>query len=211
MPNICKGNWFSTNVFLFFNINLNFHFIITIADISRILYFDHLTKLCLCTVECVSAFASDLQLQKQLFKSGALYSLLLFLFKYDFTLEEGGIEVSEETNQQEVSNQLAKMSIIALSRLAGDLTAEEKIKRKDQSETLTIETNNTIRNCLDVLLTPYLARKFGSDNLANLLKELTSNIENPYLIWDNSTRVELIEYLTNQLHSRLRGKIRFSI
>ena len=174
-------------------------------DISRILYFDHLTKLCLCTVECVSAFASDLQLQKQLFKSGALYSLLLFLFKYDFTLEEGGVEANEETNQQEVSNQLAKMSIIALSRLAGDLTSEEKIKRKEQSEPLTIETNNTIRSCLNVLLTPYLARKFGSENLANLLKELTSNVENPYLIWDNSTRVELIEYLTGQLQSRLRG------
>jgi len=174
-------------------------------DLSRILYFDHLTKLCLCTVECVSAFASDLQLQKQLFKSGALYSLLLFLFKYDYTLEEGGVEANEETNQQEVANQLAKMSIIALARLAGDLTSEEKVKRKEQSEPLTIETNNTIKHCLDILLTPYLARKFGSENLPLLLKELTSNVENPYLIWDNSTRVELNEYLSNQLHARLRG------
>ena len=161
--------------------------------------------MCLCTVECASAFASDLQLQKQLFKSGALYSLLLFLFKYDFTLEEGGVEANEETNQQEVSNQLAKMSIIALARLSGDLTSEEKVKRKEQSEPLTIETNNTIRACLNVLLTPYLARKFNTDNLANVLKELTSNVENPYLLWDNSTRIELIEYLTSQLQDRLRN------
>lgn len=48
------------------------------------------------------------------------------------------------------------MSIIALSRLAGDLTNEERLKRKDQSETLTIETNNIIKNCLNILLTPYL-------------------------------------------------------
>ncbi|KAK4337430.1 hypothetical protein RND71_043541 [Anisodus tanguticus] len=174
-------------------------------DISRILYFDHLTKLCLCTVECISAFASDLQLQNQLFKSGAFYSLLMFLFKYDFTLEEGGVEANEESNKQEVANQLAKMSIIALTRLAGNLTSEEIQKRKDQNEISTQETNNTIKRCLNVLLTPYLARKLGTADIAIILKELNNNIEIPYLIWDNSTRVELNEYLTDQLKSRLKG------
>lgn len=31
-----------------------------------------------------------------------------------------------------------------------------------------------------------------------LLKILNSNTENPYLIWDNATRMELTEYLTDQ-------------
>lgn len=31
-----------------------------------------------------------------------------------------------------------------------------------------------------------------------LLKLLNSNSENPYLIWDNATRAQLTEYLTNQ-------------
>ncbi len=35
-----------------------------------------------------------------LFQSGALWTLLQFLFKYDYTLSESGVEASAETNQQ---------------------------------------------------------------------------------------------------------------
>ena len=35
-----------------------------------------------------------------LLQSGALWHLLVFLFNYDYTLDEGGVEVSAETNQQ---------------------------------------------------------------------------------------------------------------
>ena len=35
-----------------------------------------------------------------LLQSGALWHLLVFLFNYDYTLDEGGVEVSSETNQQ---------------------------------------------------------------------------------------------------------------
>ena len=34
------------------------------------------------------------------FQAGVLWHLLLFLFNYDFTLDEGGVEKSSETNQQ---------------------------------------------------------------------------------------------------------------
>jgi hypothetical protein len=33
-------------------------------------------------------------------QAGVLWHLLLFMFSYDFTLEEGGVERSEEANQQ---------------------------------------------------------------------------------------------------------------
>jgi len=53
-------------------------------------------------VSCVAAFAIDFWLQTNLFQSGILWHLLLFLFDYDFTLEEGGVEKSDESNQQVV-------------------------------------------------------------------------------------------------------------
>ena len=52
-------------------------------------------------------------------QSGAVFHLGLFLFQYDYTLDESGVEASEETNQQEVINQLARYSIKALGRLGG--------------------------------------------------------------------------------------------
>lgn len=54
-------------------------------------------------VSCIAAFSVDFWLQTNLFQSGVLWHLLLFLFDYDFTLEEGGVEKSDESNQQ-VSN-----------------------------------------------------------------------------------------------------------
>jgi len=57
-------------------------------------------KLCQVVVSCVAAFSVDFWLQTNLFQSGVLWHLLLYLFDYDFTLEEGGVEKSDESNQQ---------------------------------------------------------------------------------------------------------------
>jgi hypothetical protein len=38
----------------------------------------------------------------QLLEVGALWHLLPPLFKYDYTLAEGGVQASQETNRQEV-------------------------------------------------------------------------------------------------------------
>ena len=37
-----------------------------------------------------------------------------------------------------------------------------------------------------------------------ILKILNSNTENPYLIWDNATRAELTEFLTDQQQQKIR-------
>jgi len=59
-------------------------------------------KLCQVVVSCIAAFSVDFWLQTNLFQSGVLWHLLLYLFDYDFTLEEGGVEKSDESNQQVV-------------------------------------------------------------------------------------------------------------
>ena len=65
-------------------------------------FFDlqNVPKLCQHATECVSLMSIDLLLQTQLFKAGVLWHLLLFLFDYDFTLEEGGVQKCDESNQQ---------------------------------------------------------------------------------------------------------------
>ena len=51
-------------------------------------------------VDCVGALAVDFWLQTHLHQCGVLWHLLLFLFNYDYTLEEGGVERSDDSNQQ---------------------------------------------------------------------------------------------------------------
>jgi len=71
-------------------------------------------KLCQAVVSCVSAFSVDFWLQTNLFQTGVLWHLLLFLFDYDFTLEEGGVEKSDESNQQVTVVVIATVFIIFL-------------------------------------------------------------------------------------------------
>ncbi len=60
----------------------------------------NLASLCSVVTECVSSFCVDFWLQTNLHQTGVLWHLLLFLFNYDYTLEEGGVEKSESNNQQ---------------------------------------------------------------------------------------------------------------
>ncbi len=49
---------------------------------------------------CIRAMCIDVLLQQNLFRQGLLFHMLPYLFHYDFTLEEGGVEKAGETNQQ---------------------------------------------------------------------------------------------------------------
>lgn len=51
-------------------------------------------------MDCISAMASDSNLQISFLKKGAIWCLLTFMFSYDYTLEECGVERSEEANSQ---------------------------------------------------------------------------------------------------------------
>lgn len=88
--------------------------------------------------------AVDTILQMQLLQAGVLWHLLQALFMYDFTLEEAGVEVSEESNQQIITNNFAKMCVLALKSLSGYGTV--------------CPTNDVIRASLEALLTPYGAK-----------------------------------------------------
>ena len=63
--------------------------------------------------------ANNYELQCNLVRNGVLWSLLLFWFDYDYTLDESGVQASDKTNQQQVANNLAKISVLACIALAG--------------------------------------------------------------------------------------------
>ena len=79
----------------------------------------NLSRLNCVAAQTVSAFAVDEYLQNHLLHAGVLFHLLLFVFNYDYTLDEGGVETSDETNLQEVANNLARLTIVSVGRLAG--------------------------------------------------------------------------------------------
>lgn len=64
------------------------------------MYLQNLPKLCCDAVDCISAMASDSNLQISFLQKGAVWHLLNYMFSYDYTLEECGVERSEEANNQ---------------------------------------------------------------------------------------------------------------
>ncbi|KAL4623419.1 hypothetical protein GN956_G19211 [Arapaima gigas] len=174
-----------------------------IRDLCRILYYGKaFPRTAALAVECVGAFAVDFFLQTHMYHAGVLWHLLVYLFSYDYTLEESGVQTSQETNHQEVSNNLAKLCLVSLSRLAG-YYAEQGEHQAEEEEEVPPE-NPRVRKSLAAMLTPYVARKLGSSSPAEVLKLLNSNWENPYLIWNNGTRAELLEFLEAQQESIIK-------
>ncbi|XP_048827820.1 dnaJ homolog subfamily C member 13 isoform X4 [Brienomyrus brachyistius] len=175
-----------------------------IRDLCHVLYYGRgIPRMAALAVQCVSSFAVDFFLQTHLYHAGVLWHLLVNLFNYDYTLEESGIQKSQETHQQEVANSLAKYSLVALSRLGGYSTGLEGGEAMD-SAVETPPENPTIRKSLAAMLSPYISRKLSSGTPAEILKLLNSNSENPYLIWNNGTRAELVEFLESQQESHIK-------
>ncbi|KAJ8268464.1 hypothetical protein COCON_G00136360 [Conger conger] len=163
-----------------------------VRDLCRVLYYGKIIpRVASLAVQCVSSFASDPLLQLQMYRAGVLWHLLVYLFNYDYTLEESGIQKSQDTNQQEVCNSLAKLCLVSLSCLGGYGTGPE-------GGGGALPENTIIRKSLAAMLTPYISRKLGSSSPAEVLKLLNSNSESPNLIWTNGTRAELLEFLEHQ-------------
>lgn len=118
-------------------------------------------------VQCASSFAIDFFLQTHLYQAGVLWHLLVNLFNYDYTLEESGVQASQDTNQQEVSNSLAKLSLVALGRLAGYTLAVSpvdgpSVEVNGGGAASHPPENPAIRKSLAAMLTPYISRKLGN-------------------------------------------------
>ncbi|XP_053466998.1 dnaJ homolog subfamily C member 13 isoform X2 [Ictalurus furcatus] len=179
-----------------------------IRDICHILYYGKaFPRLASLAVECVSSFSVDFFLQTRMYQAGALWPLLLSLFSYDFTLEESGVQASQETNQQHVANSLAKLSLMALGCLGGYSAGAEvdgNGTKQNGGGPEPPPENPAVRKSLSAMLTPYVARKLGTGSPAEVLKLVNCNSETPYLIWNNGTRAELLEFLEAQQEGNIK-------
>ncbi|KAL9993140.1 putative DnaJ domain, armadillo-like helical, GYF domain 2, Chaperone J-domain superfamily [Helianthus debilis subsp. tardiflorus] len=129
---------------------------------------------------CVSS-----ELQNALLKAGVLWYLLPLLLEYDSTAEEPdtteahGVGASVQT----AKNLHAVRAARALSRISGMAIESSTPYNQDAAD------------ALKALLTPKLASMLKDELPKDLLIKLNSNLELPEIIWNSSTRAELLKYV----------------
>ena len=64
--------------------------------------------------------------------------------------------------------------------------------------------NPVIEESLSAMITPYIVSKMRQNQSEEILKLLNSNVESPYLVWDNGTRAELTDFLENERTNSVR-------
>lgn len=261
----------------------------------------------------ISLAANNADLQSNLMRNGVLWSLMLFLFDYDYTLDESGVSTEEKSNQQKSANNMARLAILAIVALCGyelkpildendplnaairyqnplkspsgtPANGNNPTKSTTQSTTSSnasspytsnatniiqnnavhamqlnnnnnnnntnnnpsapqrpsnfisyvggaekisdgeevfeaadrqqiekenfandrrymisgISNNHINKQIVDRLLTKHVTDKFATHSDSDVLKLLTSNTRNPYIIWDNATRAQLLDFLDYQ-------------
>lgn len=193
-----------------------------VRNVARCLYYKDISMLALAALECAVGFGRSAALQNLMADFGAIWHLVGYLFRYDYTLAEGGIEAAVESNKQETANHSAVMAFRALGRMGGYLTGTIQLKRdlaesvavSEPDTELTVEeasslagqneldltspVNDRVRRAMEGLLTWHLARQLSSVSASSALKMINSNAENPYLIWNNGIRADLLEYVERQ-------------
>ncbi|CAF2999303.1 unnamed protein product [Rotaria sp. Silwood2] len=142
-----------------------------LRELCHCLNYTHLKQLCTCVCKAaMSLCEGDERLRELLHRHGLFVYTCRGLFNYDYTLDESGI--ADSSNKQYVDNQLAYDYLQTLASL--------------------IPNNPPALMAAQTFLTPYIVTQLP-DRM--VLKLLNSNQEQPYLVWDNSCRQELIDKL----------------
>ena len=141
-------------------------------------------------IHCTESLCGHPELQRAVTEAGAVWHLLRFLFRFDYTLEDAGMEFNEENHTQLFANRAAKGALKAIYALVGFQPDDSYLKT---------EANVPLYKVLQGMLTPYVVNKmrFSPGDEGSILKIVNSNHETPYLLWNNQTRAELIDFLEN--------------
>ena len=167
--------------------------------------------------EAVAALCIDPTCQARFAASGACWFGYTTLTKYDFTLDEAvreGVEASADSNAQLVANERGRLAVRMLRRLGGYRGAGSAAHEGVRRATARVLTQY-LAELLDVPYTPPEAEAEGAAPPAaapsramdggggmQLLKLINSASETPYLIWNNHTRAEMLEFVEGR---RLRS------
>ncbi|KAJ4958164.1 hypothetical protein NE237_025275 [Protea cynaroides] len=133
------------------------------------------------------------ELQDALLKAGVIWYLLPLLLQYDSTAEEADVTEARGVGAivQIAKNMHAFRASQALSRLSGLGT--------DGTST---PYNKVAADALTALLTPKLASMLKDQFPKDLLTNLNMNLESPEIIWNSSTRAELLKFVDQQRASQ---------
>lgn len=139
-------------------------------------------------IHCAESFCAFEELQRRVTEAGAIWHLLLYVFRYDYTLEDSGVVINEENHTQLFANRAAKAALRAIYALAGYRPSEEY---------LPTVPNRTLHGLLMHLLTPFIVKKMKNNagGEGEILRLLNSNHETPYFLWNNISRSELRDFL----------------
>lgn len=154
-------------------------------DIVHALTYVNAPKLMQSALETVCVLALHSGLQLAMCSAGIVYRVVPLLLRYDYTLEEGGVEAKSDTSPQEIANQLAKLAVLALGRLSGVDPASP--------------ANPNTRAALHKLLTPVLSEWICKKSASAVLRGINGTASTPTIIWNNIMRTELSEFLRVQL------------
>ncbi|KAG6495013.1 hypothetical protein ZIOFF_042803 [Zingiber officinale] len=127
--------------------------------------------------------------QDALLSAGLLWYLLPLLLQYDSTAEENALNEAHGVGSsiQIAKNIHAVLASQALSKLCG--VSEDGVPTP---------CNDLAANALKGLLTPKLANMLKSQEPRDLLLNLNANLETPEIIWNSSTRAELLKFVDEQ-------------
>ncbi|KAH1067703.1 hypothetical protein J1N35_032690 [Gossypium stocksii] len=141
------------------------------------------------SLQTVAYVSVSSDLQDAFIKAGVLWYLLPLLLQYDSTVEDSDMSESHGVGArvQIAKNMHAIRASQALSRLSGLCS--------DESST---PYNAPVVNALRALLTPKLASMLRDQVPKDLLSKLNSNLESPEIIWNSSTRAELLKFVDQQ-------------
>ncbi|ONM00028.1 DnaJ homolog subfamily C GRV2 [Zea mays] len=133
------------------------------------------------------------ELQNALLRAGFLWYVLPLLLQYDSTAEENEICEAHGVGArvQIAKNLHAVHATQALSKLSGL-----------SSDDILYPDNKPAYNALKALLTPKLADMLRNHPPKELLSNLNSNLESPEIIWNSSTRGELLKFVDQQRASQ---------
>lgn len=158
---------------------------------TRAISFEKAPTLARAGTEACIAFCGHPDMQKIITDNGAVWHLLLYIFKYDHTLEESGVDIDEEHHTQLFANRAAKAAFRCLCALSGFHPNDEDVVTKENGELIDL---------LSTLLTPHVVRVMQYQQASEplVLKALNSNSETPLFLWNNSCRAELRDFVSSR-------------
>lgn len=164
-----------------------------VEDVVHCSELEHATVAVDSALQTIGNLAASPELQDWMLKAGVIWYLVPLLLQYDSTADESGTIGPHGVGSrvQAAKNTHALLAAGALSRLAGSLT-----------EDVTTPYNPIAANSLKALLTPKLAAMLRPDSIKELLCNLNSNLESPEIIWNSSTRAELLKFVDKQRMSQ---------